>query len=441
MKYHKLVLAAASLFLVAGCDDLFQLSVQEELENQDKRLTELQQTLDGIKKSDTPFSLVVAVPPADTVSKGLDFTSTLRINPSGLAFTKDMIGLDYISGKQFYRVEPNETKASYVKSSAYFSLKNFEADKNAGEETLDGQYVVTLTTKAQEAVWDDSRMAFVGAYVDKEGKNQLVSSNPFNTVMMPLPSEGLSPWIYPHASYLIQEKKKDDKGAEIIDERFGAVYLPLDGVPFKTKDDSDGRFYTSENLKDVTFVPDEGCDAAVKIDYDLKKRYVSFEPDTTGNLTWRAFNDSTGVKRQEVKGSVIMKDRWGGVSSYHVNMYWYNTYVFPINVEATVDEIKAGIKMNLMEEVNKLGLEYEVMKDCRRVTSIPVHHLYKDLAYEPFDLQKPEEGELILYATPVPRDKYQTQELRSVTINASEVDAMFAPLTVSFKLVINLTIK
>ena len=70
------------------------------------------------KKSDTPFSLVVAVPPADTVSKGLDFTSTLRINPSGLAFTKDMIALDYISGKQFYRVEPNETKASYVKSSA-----------------------------------------------------------------------------------------------------------------------------------------------------------------------------------------------------------------------------------------------------------------------------------------------------------------------------------
>ena len=54
-------------------------------------------------------------------------------------------------------------------------------------------------------------MAFVGAYVDKEGKNQLVSSDPFNMVMMPLPSEGLSPWIYPNASFLIEEKKKDDK--------------------------------------------------------------------------------------------------------------------------------------------------------------------------------------------------------------------------------------
>lgn len=153
----------------------------------------------------------MALPPADTVSKGLDFTSILRINPSGLAFTKDMIALDYISGKQFYRGEPNTTKASYIKNSQYFSLKNFEADKNEAGAVLDGQYLVTLTTKAEEAVWDDSRMAFVGAYVDKEGKNQLVSSDPFNTVMMPLPSEGLSPWIYPNASFLIEEKKKDDK--------------------------------------------------------------------------------------------------------------------------------------------------------------------------------------------------------------------------------------
>ena len=454
MKHSILFMTASCLVLLGACvrDDLSwkeQLDAQQkQLDEQKKqqeadalRLAELQKTLDGLKKSDTPFSFVLAQPPADTVSKGLDFTSTLRVNPSGLAFTKDMIALDYISGKQFYRGEPNTTKASYIKNSQYFSLKNFEADKNDGGQVLDGQYLVTLTTKADEAVWDDSRMAFVGAYVDKEGKNQLVSSDPFNMVMMPLPSEGLSPWIYPHASFLIEEKKKDDKGQVTINERFGAVYLPLDGVLFKTKDDTDGRFYTSENLKDVEFVPDEGCEAAVKVDFDLKKRYVYFEPDTTANLAWRAFQDSTGVKRQEVKGSVILKDRWGAYSSYHVTMYWYNTYVFPINIEATVDEIKAGIPMNLTEEVRKLGLDYDVMKDCRRVASFPVHHLFNDLTFEPFDNNKPEEGELILYAPAVPGDKFQTEELRTVTINASEVDALFSPLTVSFKVVINLTIK
>lgn len=454
MKYSILFMTASCLVLLGACvsDDLSWKQdlekQQKELEEQKKqmeidalRLSELQKTIDGLKKSDSPFSLVLAMPPADTVSKGLDFTSTLRVNPSGLAFTKDMTALDYLAGKQFYRVEPNGTKASYIKKSAYFSLKDFAADKNEGGESLDGQYLVTLTTKADEAVWDDSRLAFVGAYVDKEGKNQLVSSEPFNTVMMPLPAEGLSPWVYPHASFLIEDKKKDDKGTEYIEERFGAIYLALDGVLFKTKDDSDGRFYTSENLKDIAFVPDEGCDAAVKVDFDLKKRYVSFEPDTTGNLTWRAFRDSTGVKRQEVNGSVVMMDRWGGVSSYHVTMYWYNTYVFPINVEATVDEVKAGIPLNLTEEVKKLGLDYDIMKDCRRVSAFPVHRLYDDLAYEPFDVQDPEKGELFLYATPAPGNKYQTEEIRTVLVNASEVDDRFISLTVRFTIVINLTIK
>lgn len=454
-------MTASCLVLLGACvsDDLSwkqELEAQQkeldaqkkELEEQKKqhetdalRMAELQKTIDGLKKSDTPFSMVLALPPADTVSKGLDFTSILRVNPSGVALTKDMIALDYIAGKQFYRVEPNDTKASYVKKSAYFGLKDFEADKNSGGEALDGQYLVTLTTKAEEAVWDDSRMAFVGAYVDKEAKTQMVSSDPFNTVMMPLPAEGLSPWIYPHASFLIEEKKKDDKGNEYIEERFGAVYLPLDGVLFKTKDDSDGRFYTSQNLSDIVFEPDEGCEAAVKIDFDLKKRYVSFEPDTTGNLAWRAFRDSTGVKRQEVKGSVVMKDRWGGVSAYHVIMYWYNTYVFPINIEATVDQIKAGIPINFNEEVKKMGLDYEIMQNCRRVSAFPVHRLFNDLAYEPFDDKKPEEGELILYATPKSGDKYQTEEIRTVIVNASEVDETFIPLTVRFKIVVNLTIK
>lgn len=433
MKKQFLFLTASCLVLLGACvkDDL---SWKEEMKEQQK-------AIDGLKKSDTPFSFVLTLPPADTVSKGLDFTATLRVNPSGLAFTREMIALDYIAGKQFYRVEPDVAKSSYLKTSEDFSLKAFEADKNAAGESLDGQYLVTLTTAPKEAVWDDSRLAFVGAYMDKEGKNQWVSSDPFNIVMMPLPAEGLSPWFYPHASFLIPEKKKDDKGVEYMDERFGQVFLSLDGVLFKTKDDSDGRFYTPENLRDVTFVPDEDCEARVKLDYDLKKRFVSFEPDTTGNLAWRAFRDSTGIKRQEVKGSVVMKDRWGGVSSYHVTMYWYNTYVLPIEVSATVEEIKAGIPMNLTEEVRKLGLDYEVMKDCRRVSPIPVHRLFNDLTFEPIDDQKPEIGELFLYTTPIPGEKFRTEEIRSVLVNASEVDGMFVPLTVSFKLVITLTVK
>ena len=455
MKNPIICLLGISLVVLAGCvqDDLSWKELidaqQEELDAQKAkqeaealRLAQLKETIDGLKKSDTPFSLVMAEAPADTVSKGLDFTGLIRVNPSGLTFTKEMLALDYISGKQFFRVDPDaQTKASYIKKPDYFSLKNLEVDKNGSGEALNGQYVTTLTTAAEEAVWNDAHMAFVGAYVDKEGKNQLVSSDPFNTVMMPLPAEGLSPWIYPHASFLINEKKKTAEGKEYFEERFGTVYVPLDKVLFKTKDDSDGRYYTPDNLKDIAFVLDEDCTASVKMDYDLKKRYVSFEPDTTANLAWREFKDSTGIKRQEVKGTMLLKDRWGGVSSYHMKMYWYNTNVITLNYEATEQEIKNGLTVDFSEEVKKLGLVYSDMTACRRVLPIPAHHMYNDLAYEEFDDKNPERGELVLYHTPTPGRTYSTNELRSVSVGVSEVDDKFVPITVSFKMVINVMVK
>ena len=455
MKNPIICLLGISLAVLAGCvqDDLSWKELidaqQEELDAQKAkqeaealRLAQLKETIDGLKKSDTPFSLVMAEAPADTVSKGLDFTGLIRVNPSGLTFTKEMLALDYISGKQFFRVDPDaQTKASYIKKPDYFSLKNLEVDKNGSGEALNGQYVTTLTTAAEEAVWNDAHMAFVGAYVDKEGKNQLVSPDPFNTVMMPLPAEGLSPWIYPHASFLINEKKKTAEGKEYFEERFGTVYVPLDKVLFKTKDDSDGRYYTPDNLKDIAFVLDEDCTASVKLDYDLKKRYVSFEPDTTANLTWREFKDSTGIKRQEVRGTMLLKDRWGGVSSYHMKMYWYNTNVITLNYEATEQEIKNGLTVDFSEEVKKLGLVYADMAACRRVLPIPTHHMYNDLAFEDLDDKNPERGELVLYHTPTPGRTYSTNELRSVSVGVSEVDDKFVPITVSFKMVINVMVK
>ena len=113
MKSHISFLTATCVLLLAGCTSndpaLEELKQKQEAEAQ--RLAALKESVDGLKKSDTPFSLVLAEAPADTVSKGLDFTSTVRVNPSGVAMTKDMIALDYISGKQFYRVEPNRLRS------------------------------------------------------------------------------------------------------------------------------------------------------------------------------------------------------------------------------------------------------------------------------------------------------------------------------------------
>ena len=209
---------------------------------------------------------------------------------------------------------------------------------------------------------------------------------------------------------------------------------------FKTKDESDARFYTPENLRGISFVLDDDCSAPVKLDYDLKKRYAWFVPDTTANLTWKEFRDSTGIKRQDVKGTMILKDRWGGVSTFPLTMSWYNTTSFTLNIEATVEEINKGIPLDLSEIVKKLGLVYTDLEKSRRVSPYPLHHQYNDLAFEEYN-NTPEKGMLILYDIPVPGKIYSTNEIRTLSIGASEVDKTTVPSTLAIKILITLTVK
>ena len=453
-----MVLIMSCLMLLAGCfhDDLSwkdlldaqgnKLSEQERAlqelharqEAEQRRLDELAGKYDGLKKSDTPFMLVMAQNPADTISKGVDFTALFRVNPSGVAVTQEMIALDCISSKQFFRVEP-ETKASYVKKSDHFSLKNLEVDKNASGETLDGQYLATLTSASEAAVWDESRMAFVGAYVDKEAKPQYISSEAFNTVMMPLPAEGLDSWSYPHASFMMKIIRRDGE-TTTEEDTLGMVYVPLDGLTFKTKDGSDVRFYSAENLSEVTFMPDEGCTAAVNIDFNQEKHYVSFAPDTTNNETWRQFQDSTGIKRQDVSGTLLLRDRWGGASTLHLVMSWYNTTSFELSYEVSAEDIRKGFPVDFTEEVAKAGMVYSDYDACRRLFPLPVHMVQEGLEFMP-DGYTDEKGVLTLYETPVPGQTYRTQEIRDIRVGVSDIDVKELPVSVRFSFYINVIIK
>ena len=310
------VFFAAGLALLAGCvkDDL---SWRALLNVEKQKQEELAEKVEGLQKSNTPFMLVMVDVPQDTVSKGMDFASLFRVNPSGVQLTKEMIALDCVSSKQFFPVQSqsSSTKASYVTPSEHFSIKELAVDKNAVGEPREGQYLATLTTSSEEIVWDDSRMAFVGAYVDHEGKTQCVSSDVFQTVMMPLPHEGMDLWMYPHASLIIKENQKDT---------LGSVYLPLDSKTFQMKGGGETRRYTSDMLFEASFALDEGCTAPVTLKFDDKRHFLRFTPDTTGNETWRALQDTTVLKRQDVTGILSLKDRWGGESSLHLKMSWYN---------------------------------------------------------------------------------------------------------------------
>ena len=349
------VFFTASLMLLAGCvkDDLsWRALLSVEKQNQE----ELAKKVEGLQKSNTPFMLVMVDSPVDTVTKGMDFTSLFRVNPSGVQLTKEMIALDCISSKRFYSTAPN-TKASYVKSSESFSLKDLAADKNASGESLDGQYIATLTSATEETVWDESRMAFVGAYADEAGQTQYISSDVFQTVMMPLPHEGLDIWTYPHASLHIKQNGE---------ERLGSVYIPLDGKAFTSSAESESRFYSSDNLAGASFALDEGCTAPVSLEFIEKKHHLKFTPDTTGSETWRAFRDTTELKRQVVSGTLSLKDRWGGESRMHLQMAWYNKSLLSLSYEVSAEDLVKGFQLDLTEALNAYGFIPEELMACYR---------------------------------------------------------------------------
>ncbi len=56
-----------------------------------------------------------------------------------------------------------------------------------------------------------------------------------NTVMMPLPAEGLDSWLYPHASFKMKKTRKEGD-TTVQEDTLGMVYVPLDGLTFMTQD-------------------------------------------------------------------------------------------------------------------------------------------------------------------------------------------------------------
>lgn len=350
-------LAAVSL---GGCRGL-----EKELEDLRAGQETLSAELSGLKVSDTPFSLSVVIPPADTLTKDQSFDIVFRVNPSGVPFTPDMIQLDCCSSASYF-LQESGTKSSYVKASEYFSIVSFAPDKDDAGAEMEGQYVLTLKPASQDVVWNDSRLALVGAYRDKEGKVQYVSTGSCPVVMMPRSDEGLLSWYYPNASYYVQDK-------------LGAVYMALDGCDFLSKDEGSMRHYSAAFLKDAVFTPDEGY-PPLQAELDRVHHNVCFTPDTTENETWRAFKKVAGIHHQDVKGTLTLLDRWGGRSAFPVSMGWYNTTEFKHEVPVKMSEIDPEteeIHSDMTELFRSLGFDYALLTG--RIRGVPSDTYHIDL--------------------------------------------------------------
>ena len=326
-----------SLLLIAiGCQD-----IREEISNLDNRITEQEDQLAGLKVSDVVFGFVMYTQ-KDTITKGLKFPITFRVNPSGVPLTKDMVVLDNMSSTKFL-IEEEETKASYITESKNFYVDSLGMTRNADNIETEGQYFIRMANKDTRNMIDDNLFSLVGAYRDKNGTIQYVSSNPFQIVMMPTPAEGLYPWLYAHGNTTrlvrvdvpavpAQGETPAQEARSYYKEELGSITFSLDSRSYKEENGSAKQTYsTKKYIRTLSFEGDTKADSIVIFQPIKDSGFVRFIPDTS-KAEWTALLDTTKLASLKIKGKIHAVDRFGGASSFPVEMTWHSRHRDTIDV-------------------------------------------------------------------------------------------------------------
>jgi len=355
-------------------------TLNEKITNLENRVKALEDLVAGLKVSDSIFGFVLYTQ-KDTITKGLKFPITFRVNPSGIPFTQDMVVLDNMSSTK-YLVE-EITKASYITESKNFYADSLGKTRNAANEETDGQYFLRLGTRETRNLIDDNLFSLVGAYRDKADVVQYVSSNPFQLVMMPTPEEGLYPWLYAHgnATRLAQRiipavPAQGDipaqEGKSYLEEELGSITFSLDSRSYKQENGDARQTYSARKyIRTLSFEGNSKEDSIVLFQAVKDSGFVRFIPDTS-KAVWAALMDTTKLTSLKVKGKINAVDRFGGSSSFPVEMTWYSRHRDTLDVTKKVSDFydaegnKQPVSLDLQSEFEKMGYYYSEAGKARR---------------------------------------------------------------------------
>ena len=415
-------------------------------------LATIQQAVDDLGNlidEEKVFTLSYLGDPSYTLVKGQDVVVPLSVNPTNKVLTKEKMQISVRESKQFF-----PTNSGTIAD--HFSIKSLAADPS-----VEGRYNVTLTTDSDEAVWDESTLAFVYDHgTDTQPKYD--STATFQAVMIPRSvngnkSCGVIPWKYPYASFCAIDSLFNSQGQLYPEDTLGVVYYALDKVTFQLKSGSESRTYTASNIVSASFTPIDGNTAPVICILDNEKHYVYFYPDTTGSKKWRDFQSATGVKREDVAGILSLTDQWGVTSTYGVDMTWFNTYEVneAINVSLANDQSlvkgdNAYYNYNLTDKFLEIGLDDDLMKDTRYGLieyATPLTKQDTGAGYEDMQLKwKGSNREVdLVFNKPgnalAAGQKYRVRGRFRLTINPSDNSPSFTPaqLILSYCITVNIT--
>lgn len=117
--------------------------------------------------------------------------------------------------------------------------------------------------------------------------------------------------------------------------------------------------------------------APITTTFEKDKHILRFRPDTTGSTVWRQFKDSTGVKKEEVVGTLILTNRWnekdtisnfkGAQGEKLFKLTWFNTthlwWLTTFSMSKIDEDNTLVLKLGDLRD--KMGLDNDLMKNCR----------------------------------------------------------------------------
>ena len=282
-----------------------------------------------------------------------------------------MLRLDYVSCERYFSSEAPVGTAGPPDST--FTIKSLE--KVDGTE---GQYILTVSAAKIDHLWEETQLAVVVA-----GSDMKISTEPFKAVMMPKPFQGIKATGYPAASFYMFDSIEDlenfsggKRSRSVL--KLSSIYYALNSREFVTGDKSkETRSYTADFIESVRFVPVNDSVAPVFVVFDKEKRVIRFDPDTAATLytslywpdkdpndkgglrLWRNFQDSSGIKHEQIFGQLILTDRWNGEDTIkNFSIGWYNSNWFANEMttikKGLIDDDDNGI-VNLTSLLSKLG--------------------------------------------------------------------------------------
>ena len=276
----------------------------------------------------------------DTVSCGNDLVVRLRVNPSNVSLTENLLTVQQVDRKQFFLSGTDVSQA--VKD--HFPSFTLEKDPEA-----EGQYLVRVRTLVDEVYkyWDETSLIFQYTTTDENGNPKYFSTPSVPVVILPNPKDGLSISGRENTATLLMEKETKPE--------LGIIYQPLVSLVFRNG--SDTRTYSAEYLSKAEF-RDPTNYIKIKTFLDRKKHFVGIVPDTT-DIAWHPLYNSRKPRHLGVNGYLELHDRWGGSTGEKSpslnNLAWYTAYADTVLADPTIST-DGKLQANLASKATLLGL-------------------------------------------------------------------------------------